>query len=286
MKIIVKQIHCEGKNEFDIQYNNQLQYKAKLPYISIHEPLNLEKLRKMKIYDLNNNEVYTTNYKYIENFKEELIPLKYLVTGSQKFNQLIFQSDANEIKIYYESNGLMNNRYVIDINGKQYYAYSIEDGYIRHFPIYDQDIQVAEILKSNIVTDGLDEYHAYIKDGYECLSDGIMNLVLFLDRSEYSSSYIVNKSTTLEKKYSYSKNTKFYDKNWVKTNFGDDFYHLVDQQVRIAKEELKHPIQTSKKQWSSLPKKKKKILIYIIVAPWVLCLLIALMVGIIFLMNK
>ena len=97
MKIDVLQVESEGKNEFEIKYNDILQYKAKLPFISINEPLNLEKLRSIKILDVNENEIYTTDYKYIENFKEEFIPMKFLITGSQKFNQLLFTSDKNII---------------------------------------------------------------------------------------------------------------------------------------------------------------------------------------------
>ena len=100
MKIDVLQVESKEKNEFEIKYNDTLQYKAKLPFISINEPLNLEKLRSIKILDVNGNEIYTTDYKYIENFKEEFIPMKFLITGSQKFNQLLFTSDKNIIKIY------------------------------------------------------------------------------------------------------------------------------------------------------------------------------------------
>ena len=64
MKIDVLQIQSEGKNEFEIKYNDTLQYKAKLPFISIKEPLNLEKLRSIKIFDINENDIYTTDYKY------------------------------------------------------------------------------------------------------------------------------------------------------------------------------------------------------------------------------
>lgn len=282
MKITVKQTNCERKNEFSIHYDDVLKYKAKLPFISINEPLNIEKLRQIKVYDLNDNEIYSTNYNYIENFKEEFIPLKFLFTGSQKFNELLFQSNQNLIKVYYESTELMNNRYVIDINNKQYFCYSIEDGYIRHFPIYDNDLQIGEILKSNIVNDGLDEYYAYIKNEYNFISDGVMNLILFLDRSEYSSSYIINKSTKLEKNYSYSKNNKFYDKNWVKFNFGNEFFDMVNQQVQIAKENMKHPIKSSMKQWDAMPERKKKIVKFALVAPWIIILFALLFIGGIF----
>lgn len=259
MKIDVLQIESEGKNEFEIKYNDILQYKAKLPFISINEPLNLEKLRSIKIFDLNENEIYTTKYKYIENFKEQFVPMKFLITGSQKFNQLIFISDKNTIKIYYEGKAIFNDRYVIEINDKKYFCYSIEDGYIRHFPIYDGEKQIGEALKSNIIIDAKDEYRCYLKDSYESLSDGIVALLLYLDRSEYSSSYLVNKSYYLSKKYSYNKTNKYYDKEWVKNNFGYEFYNKVDENIKLVKGKFKHPFKTFSEQWNSMSEKSKKI---------------------------
>ncbi len=285
MKISVIQIPSDGKNEFEIKYNDTLQYKAKLPFVSINEPLNLEKLRSIKIVDPNENEIYTTDYKYIENFKEELIPMKFLIAGKQKFNQLLFISDKNIIKIYYEEKAIWDNRYVIEINDKQYFCYSIEDGYIRHFPIYDGETQIGEALKSNVVIDAKDEYCCYLKENYENISDGIVALLLYLDRSEYSSSYLVNKSYNLTKNYSYNKTNKFYDKEWVKNNFGNEFYIKVDENVKLIKEKFKHPLKTSLEQWNSMPEKKKKLMKFILIVPW-LIIFIVLLIVFIFIMTK
>lgn len=285
MKIEVTQTNSEGKNEFEIRYNNNLKYKAKLPFISINDPLNSEKIRKIKIVDLNDNEIYTTDYKYIENLKEEFIPLKYLATGSQKFNQLLFISSNNTIKIYHEVKEIFNNRYVIEINNKKYFCYSIEDGYIRHFPIYDGEIQVGEALKSNVVINNKDEYFCYLKKGYENLSDGILALLLYLDRSEYSSSYLVNKSYILYKKYSYNKTNKFYDKEWVKNNFGDEFYKKVDNDIILAKQKIKNPIQTWKEQWNSMSLKEKKLLKFILIFPWAIITIVITKIILIFLFT-
>lgn len=283
MKIDVLQTESEGKNSFEIKYDDILQYRAKLPFISINEPLNLEKIRNIKIFDISGNEIYTTDYKYIENFKEEFIPMKFLATGSQKFNQLLFVSNKTTIKIYYEEKAIWDNRYIIEINEKKYFCYSIEDGYIRHFPIYDGEIQVGEALKSNVVIDSKDEYRCYLKSGYESLSDGIVALLLYLDRSEYSSSYLVNKSYTLSKNYSYNKTNKYYDKDWVKNNFGDEFYKKVDENVKLFKEKLKHPFKTSKEQWNSMSEKNRKLLKFILIAPWVLIFIVLLitLIGIV-----
>ncbi len=265
MKIEVLQVESEGKNEFEIRYNDILQYKATLPFISVKEPLSLDKLRKIKVFDTDNNEIYTTDYKYIENLKEEFVPMKFLITGSQKFNQLLFISDKKIIKIYYEDKALWDNRYVIEMNDKKYFCYSIEDGYIRHFPVYDGDTQIGEALKSNIVIDGKDEYCCYLKDGYESISDGIAALLLYLDRSLYNSAYLVNKSYNLSKAYSYNKTNKFYDKEWVKKNFGDEFYKKVDEDVRLVKEKFSNPLNTLEEQWNSMPATSRRLLQFFLI---------------------
>lgn len=117
--------------------------------------------------DLNENEIYTTDYKYLENQIEEMVPLKFLITGSQKINQLLFVSKDNTIKIYYEAKGILDSRYVIELNDKKYFC--------------------------------------YLRQEFETLCDGIIALLLYLDRSEYSSSYFVHKSYTLTKRYTYDK---------------------------------------------------------------------------------
>ena len=286
MKISVVQVENEGTNKFEINYNNSLKYKATLPFVSIKDPFNLEKLRQIKIYDTNNNEIYNTDYNLIENYLEEFIPMKFMVTGNQKFNQLMFISNNQTIKIYYEENGIWDNRYVIEINNKKYYSYSIEDGYIRHFPIYDGENQIGEALKSNVLVDFKDEYWCYLKNEYDFLSDAIVALLLYLDRSQYSSSYLANKSYDLSKKYSYNKTNKYYDKEWVNNNFGNEFYEKVDEDIKIVKDKLNHPIKTSNELINTMPKEKKTLLMIVLILPWALLLLFGLFFLVIYLLVK
>ena len=239
MKIDVVQTISEGSNQFEVLYNDQLKYRAILPFVTINEPLNLEKIRSMKVNNLEGNTVYQTNYDYIENLKEEIIPLKYLVTKNQKFNQIVFHSEEKDIKIYYEENEIWFNRYIIEQEGKRYFVYSIMDGIIRHFPIYDGETQIGEALKSNVKIDGKDEYRIYLKDNSSTLADAVSCLMLFLDRSEYSSSYIVNKSKTVSYSYSYNKTNKYYNKNWVATNFDNSYMEKVQQQANVVKQDVK-----------------------------------------------
>ena len=286
MRIDVIQSSSTMNNEFDILYDGKLRYKSRLPFVTIKEPLELEKIREIKVYDLNGHEVYSTDYKYVENKVEEFIPFKFLVTGSQKFNQLLFTSKTNNIKVYFEEKEIWKNRYVIEMDGKKYFCYSVEDGYIRHFPVYDGEKQVGEILKSNVVIDAKDEYCCYLKDEYKNIADGIVALLLYLDRSQYSSSYLVNKSLVLEKRYSYNKNNKYYDGDWVKNNFGNEYYEKVDNDINKVKSIIKSPKKLWDYQWKSLNKKDKILMVIAVFGVWIIMaiVLIALLIG--FAVNK
>lgn len=226
MIIDVKQTIVEKKNEFEILYNNKKIYNASLPFLDILGSFDLEKFREIKVYDINNNLKYKTNYNYVDNIIEELIPLKYLATNSQKFYQLKFvdQSNNDEILIFFEMKINLYNYYAIKYKNVIYNCFSIEDGYIRHICVYKDNIQVAEILKPNLIIDGKDEYKIYLLDEYNYLSDSLSMLVLYLDRIEYNSSYLKVKGKQVYKAISYSKANEYYNPDWTKINFNSGEY--------------------------------------------------------------
>lgn len=279
MKIEVLQIEVEGKNKFQIFYNGKLQYLAETPFVSIQEPFNIDKIRKIKIFDENHNLVYKTDYQYVENLKEELIPMKYLATDSQKFNQLIFQSMNHDIKIYYEKNDIWKSRYVIEFNHKLFFCYYVEDGYVKHFPIYEGESQIGEALKSNVVIDRKDKYCCYLKDDFSFLADAVVCLLLYLDCNLYSSSYLVHQSYTLEKGFTYQKNNSYYDANWVKNNFGDEYFLQVQHDIDFVKEKFRHPFKTFGEQLQSMSVLKRRLLL-IIALPWIIILIVAIIIFI------
>lgn len=87
--------YIREKNEFEILYKNKSIYTATLPFINIIGSLNLENLKKIKVYNKNSNLKYKTEYNYVDNQLEEFIPFKYLITNFQKFYQLRFINQNN-----------------------------------------------------------------------------------------------------------------------------------------------------------------------------------------------
>ena len=74
-KIYVSNKHCTG-------FFLKIQNDQKTLYILITSyqliPLKLDKIRAIKLLDLNDNEIYRTDYNYVQNLKEEFIPMKFL----------------------------------------------------------------------------------------------------------------------------------------------------------------------------------------------------------------
>ena len=68
-------------------------------------------------------------------------------------------------------NGVWNGCIIVKYKDMIYKCYSVEDGYIRHICIYNDDTQIGELLKPNVVVDGKDEYRIYLKDEYSYLNN-------------------------------------------------------------------------------------------------------------------
>ena len=103
MIIDVNQTTADMKNDFEILHNGVRKYSATLPFINVSGAFNLDNLKKIKVFDIENNLKFISEYNYIENQIEEIIPLKYLATKSQKFFKIKFinNTDGSEIYIFF-----------------------------------------------------------------------------------------------------------------------------------------------------------------------------------------
>lgn len=243
MVIDINQINAEKKNEFEILFNEKKEYFATTPFININGIGNLEKLRQIQVFDNDGKEKYISKYSYIDNKVEEFLPLKYLVTKSQKFDQFTIlnaSTNSEEFSIYFEIKELFNDSYIIKKNDKIYNCYFIEDGHIIHIPIYDGDIQIGEFLKPQVVIDAKDNYRVYLKDEYSYLADAIVLLALYLDRLMFNSSYIKYRGAIITYSKSYSKVNKYYNSSWISNNFdANDYFKKIDINLKETKEYIK-----------------------------------------------
>ena len=224
MRIDINPITSKDNNEFVVFYNENLEFKAMLPPVSISDPLYVDKIDDIVLYNSENIQEYKTSTDYVKNIKQDIIPLKFVLNNSEEINQITFESSNNTYKVYYEDNKGFN-KYILEHNGKFFHIFPVEEGIIRHLPIFDGDMQIGEGLGLTDSNKGNDEYRCFLKEEYCYLADGISCLLLFMDRNEYSSSYMMDGQ--IMNTFSGEKNP-YYDRNWLATNFKDEFNNKND----------------------------------------------------------
>lgn len=273
MRIDINPITSDENNEFSILYNNDLEYKAILPPVSLKDPLNVDKIRNISLYNHNDILEYETSCDHISGEGDD-IPLKYSVTDIEKFNQIRFTSFNNMYIVSYDDDPTYT-RYILNHNDKLFYIYQIEEGDIRHILIYDHDNQIGEAINLVKAKLGNDEYRCFINDDYCYIADGITCLLLFLDRNEYSSSYDVDGISPLKREM-YSKNMKYYKRGWLKENFADAFPK--NEKADEDEEERKPIVITKEEQPEKGPNKNFIIILGVI---WIIAIL-ALIITVLF----
>lgn len=234
MIIKVEQTKSNLKNKFKIKVNNELKYLAGTPWMNITMPLNVDNIKRCIITQTDESICYTTSYNIIENVSNTAIPMKWVFTGEQKsliFN--IFDSENNVSgKFYKLTNGLLDTKYVIEYGNYTLKSYDISIGKTRNILIYKDDFQIAEIVKPLNVSDNLDSYYIFLLDEYSELETIISFFTIFFDYQNYSNNgQVVAYKKEVKIKYTYDKNNKFYDKNWISNHFNKEDVALINSQI-------------------------------------------------------
>ena len=242
MRIDINPVTSKEGSEFAVFYNEKIEFKAVLPSISLDNPLYASKIEQIKLYDSNNVLEYETQIDFIKNIKQNNISLKYVLNSGQDINQLSFISEGNVYNVYYEEEKEFK-RYILEHNNRFFYIYPVEDGVIRHLPIYDHERQIGEGLNLCDTKEGNDEYRCFLKEEYCYLADGITCFLLFMDRNEYSSSYITDSQAL---NYD-NTNKEFYDKGWLSSNFQYTYSNDEDESYDNSIETKNYNLNTNSK---------------------------------------
>ena len=128
----------------------------------------------------------------------------------QKFNY-------DNINIKKVKKGLFFKYFSLEYKSKIYNVYDVGNRFVTHYMVYDNDKQICEIVNTakniEIQTKG------YILDDYKYLELPIIYLMLHYCSFYFKTCSRDTSSTTFSK--TYSKNNKFYNKEWIKNNFDD-----------------------------------------------------------------
>ena len=235
------------QNKFEIKINNELKYFSSMEKIS-----GITNYRKGKgtITNIDGSMCYT------------LLPSKDFSVFSGKIRRkyCIFNSLNQNCGMFYKliSDDFLKSRHmIIEYENYKLSCYSISIGKTQNISIYDGENQIAEIIKSVQI---LENYYIFLLDEYTNLQ---AILSLFVSYLEYEDMYSDHTPGVVGYSYTYDKNNKFYNKNWIENNFNKEDVHLINEQIQ---KERKDTINNIKKQ--------SKYTISFFIIGWLIVLLI------------
>ncbi len=213
----INQTKSTGKNTFSITEDGFPLYTAETPWTPIHK-------LEISINDESGQAVYKTKYSFWENFTEELIPFKYLFTGSQKFEQFsVIDTEENIVGSFYiEVNGLWDSKVCIKYGDKILVGYRVGTGFDENVTFYNGETVVGQLTKSNgMIADNKDNYMIHFIDEYIELKPLLAFFVIYYDFRYHNNTGEAFKGYKVSYNKSLHKNVDKYDMDFISRNFGD-----------------------------------------------------------------
>lgn len=223
MFISINQTKAKKTNEFEIIIDGILKYYANTPDSRKDTPFSLKDVREIKFMNTCGDIIYTTDYNLLENVLESIIPFKYVFTGEQKFTQISIwdKNNKNCGSICSKMNGMLDSKYCITFNNEIFLGYDISIGRIRIISIYKDELEIAQITKP-IDNENLDTYYIHLLDDYSYIADVISFFAIYFDYLQYGNG---TENHYFLAEYSYSDNDNYYNKSWIREQFGEEEYN-------------------------------------------------------------
>ena len=222
MILKINQTASNGNNHFLITSGENLLYQAHTPWFPI---LPIDSTAKLSLMNAQGEILYQTEYSFMNNLTEELIPYKYLFTGSQKFHcYTIVDTMGNQQGAFFvEAIGIMNQRICLEYQGKLLVGYKRSAGSMEYVSFYDDVTLAGQLSKSNkIVADNKDHYMIHFVEGYEGLEPILAFFAIYYDFMYHNNSGEVHKGYKSSYKVTYHKNNNKYDPDFISRNFGEE----------------------------------------------------------------
>ena len=229
-------------NKFEIKINNELKYFSSMEKIS---GITNHRKGEGKITNIDGIMSYT------------LLPSKdfSVFSGNIRRKYCIFNSLNQNCGVFYKI--VSDLKHIIEYEDYKLSCYSKSIGKTKNISIYDGENQIAEIIKS---VEALENYYIFLLDEYINLQE---ILSLFVSYWEFEEMYSGDTPGVVGYSYTYDKNNKFYNKNWIENNFNKEEIDLVNNQIL---ENRKNTINNIKKQ--------AKFTISFFIIGWLIVLLI------------
>lgn len=210
---MIIEVEQTKQNKFEIKINNKLKYFSSMKKIS-----EITSCRKGKgtITNIDGGTCYT------------LLPSKEfsIFFGKIRRKYCIFNSlNQNCGEFYKLISGFLKSKHVIEYENYKLSCYSISIGKTENISIYNGENQIAEIIKS---VQALENYYIFLLDEYTNLQ---AILSLFVSYFEYEEMHSDNTLGVVGVSYTYDRNNKFYNKNWILNHFDKEEIDKINNQI-------------------------------------------------------
>lgn len=241
----IAQIKANGENRFEISNEFGVLFYASTPWLDIKLPFNAENIRKLSMTDCSGEEIFTTSYSIIENAIEEALPFKYLWAGQQQFAKYSLDGkNGREGSFYSRKDGFLDEKYCIEKDGRIILGYSIGKGTVEVISFYENEQQIAQITKPLSEENNLDLYYLHLADDKDDLLGILAFFTIYYDfRRYHNNGQFVSGKKRVSIEYTYSKNNKYYNQNWIKQQFGsleaERFQNELERHRKESKQSIK-----------------------------------------------
>lgn len=235
MILEVKQVTANGKNNFEIFENGQIIFRAQTPFYKLVTPIGRNAFHTLTLTDASGQEVLRTEYNVAENLAASVVPLSWMFTDSKKIRRYSVINNRGYCvgTFYFEQTGVADTRTVIEYQGRTLACYKRGAGKKEIVAFYEGDVQVGQLTKPNCVKDLLDCYLLHFTD-YFPFRDIVSLFAVYYDFMYHSNSGKIYKGKQINLNYTFDKNSKMCNKNFIAETFGNDEDERVEQYIKDA----------------------------------------------------
>ena len=229
----VRQVASNFENRFEVSCDGRAVCTAQTPWLSLSAPFGMEQLRKLTLWDGEGKTLFTTAYHAGDNALEEAVPLKFLTGEGQRFCRYeILGPQGCAGAFYTRQDGFLNTKFCLEYQGKVLLGYDVDKGRVNVVSICDGPRQIAQITKPLAVLDNLDLYYLHIAEEFDGLLPLLAFFVVYYDYRKYGGSgQLTKKSARLSWSWTYHKNNRFYDPDWIARQFGEEAARQLEQEI-------------------------------------------------------
>lgn len=229
----VRQVTSDLENRFEVSSNGRVVCTAQTPWLSLSVPVGMEHFRRLTLWDGAGKTLFTTAYHVVDNLLEEAAPLKFLTGGGQRFCRYeILGPQGCAGAFYTRQDGFLDTKFCLEYRGKVLLGYDVDRGKVNVVSICDGSRQIAQITKPLAVLDNLDLYYLHIAEEFDDLLLLLAFFVVYYDYRKYGGGgRLTKKSARLSWSWTYDKNNRFYDPNWIAGQFGEEAARQLEQEI-------------------------------------------------------